>query len=137
MLSKMREHPERPDFKKLSFEAKIEAKRGLGARLHILQGAMNKTLLEGAGGAEQGRQGGRGVGFWHRAAEGRLEGRAREEASANSRTGWGAEGTWRQRQDSHLDRLLMTCICPTWTSERPLAKRVVTLVQGFIKLCPH
>ena len=28
MLSKMREHPERPDFKKLSFEAKIEAKRG-------------------------------------------------------------------------------------------------------------
>ena len=53
MLSKMREHPERPDFKKLSFEAKIEAKRGLGARLHILQGAMNKTLLEGAGGAEQ------------------------------------------------------------------------------------
>ena len=47
MLSKMGEHPERPDFKKLSFEAKIEAKRGLGARLHTLWGTMNKILLEG------------------------------------------------------------------------------------------
>ena len=53
MLRKMREHPERPDFKKLSFEAKIEAKRGLGARLHILWGAMDKALLEGAGGLDR------------------------------------------------------------------------------------
>ena len=52
MLNKMGENPERPDFKKLSFEAKIEAKRRLGARRHTLWGAMNKPLLKGSGGAD-------------------------------------------------------------------------------------